>query len=70
MDVITLTSEIKETIDLDKMSSDELRKVVKHLWHKVASLSSCVEMNRWRNTPLTSGSITYLGNSAFDAIPT
>lgn len=69
MDVITLTSEVKETIDLDKMSPDELRKVVKHLWHKVASLSSQVEMNRWRNTPLT-GSITYLGNSALDAIPT
>lgn len=51
MDVITLTSEVKETIDLDKMSPDELRKVVKHLWHKVASLSSQVEMNRWRNTP-------------------
>ena len=70
MDVITLTSEVKETIDLDKMSPDELRKVVKHLWHKVASLSSQFEMNRWRNTPLTSGSITYLGNSAPDAIPT
>lgn len=69
MDVITLTSEVKETIDLDKMSPDELRKVVKHLWHKVASLSSQVEMNRWRNTPLTGG-ITYLGNSALDAIPT
>ncbi len=70
MDVITLTSEIKETIDLDKMSPDELRKVVKHLWHKVASLSSQVEMNRWRNTHLTGSSVTYLGNSALDAIPT
>lgn len=69
MDVITLTSEVKETIDLDKMSPDELGKVVKHLWHKVASLSSQVEMNRWRNTLLTGG-ITYLGNSALDAIPT
>lgn len=70
MDVITLISEVKETIDLDKMSPDELRKVVKHLWHKVASLSSQVEMNRWRNTHLTGGSVTYLGNSALDAIPT
>ena len=70
MDVITLTSEVKETIDLDKMSPDELRKVVKYLWHKVASLSSQVEMNRWRNTHLTSSSVTYLGNSALDAIPT
>lgn len=47
MDVITLTSEVKETIDLDKMSPDELRKVVKHLWHKVASLSSQVEMETY-----------------------
>lgn len=69
MDVITLTSEVKETIDLDKMSPDGLKKVVKHLWHEVASLSSQIEMNKWRNTPLT-GSIAYLGNSALDVSPT
>lgn len=70
MDIITLTSEVKETIDLDKMSPEELKKVVKHLWHEVASLSSQVRMERWRNTPLTGAGITYLGNNALDAIPT
>ena len=46
MDVITLTSEVKETIDLDKMSPDELRKVVKNLWHQVQSLSNKIDMER------------------------
>lgn len=46
MDVITLTSEVKETIDLDKMSPDELRKVVKNLWNQVQSLSNKIDMER------------------------
>lgn len=62
MDVITLTSEVKETIDLDKMSPDELRKVVKHLWHKVIDLSSEIDTNRWRYLS-QAGGITCLRNS-------
>lgn len=47
MDVITLTNEIKETIDLDEISPDELKKVVKHLWHKVAELSIRIDIGRY-----------------------
>lgn len=68
MDIITLTTEVKETIDLDQMSSEDLKKVVKHLWHEVQSLSSKVKTERWRYTPLKGG-VTYLGNSVSDAIP-
>lgn len=66
--MITLTSKIKETIDLDKMSPEELKKVVKHLWHEVASLSFKVRMETGRNTSLTGAGITYLGDTALNAI--
>lgn len=69
MDIITLTTEVKETIDLDQMSSEDLKKVVKHLWHEVQSLSSKIETERWRHTPLFGG-ITYQGNSLSDVTPT
>lgn len=52
MDTITLTSEIKETINLDEMSPDELRKVVKCLWHKVQLLSDKIDLECWRYTPI------------------
>lgn len=65
MDIITLTSEVKETIDLDKMSSEELRKVVKSLWHQVQSLSGKVDIERWRHTPI--GGTTYFGSSLTSA---
>ena len=65
MDIITLTSEVKETIDLDKMSPDELRKVVKSLWHQVQSLSSKVDTERWRHTSI--GGTTYFGSSLTSA---
>lgn len=69
MDIVTLTTEVKETIDLDQMSSEDLKKVVKHLWHEVQSLSSKIETERWRHTPLAGG-VTYLGNSLSDVTPT
>lgn len=58
MDIITLTTEVQETIDLDQMSSEDLKKVVKHLWHEVQSLSSQIKVESWRRAPLPGG-ITY-----------
>lgn len=68
MDIITLTTEVKETIDLDQMSSEDLKKVIKHLWHEVQSLSSKIETERWGHTSL--GGVTYLGNSLSYVTPT
>lgn len=68
MDIITLTTEVKETIDLDQMSSEDLKKVIKHLWHEVQSLSSKIETERWGYTSL--GGVTYLGNSLSYVTPT
>lgn len=69
MDIITLTTEVKETIDLDQMSSEDLKKVVKHLWHEVQSLSSKIGTECWRRTPM-SGGITYQRNSLSNVTPT
>ena len=41
MDVVTITDKVD--IDLDNMSLEELKKVVKHLYYKVQSLS--VDLN-------------------------
>lgn len=58
MDIITITSEVKETIDLDKMSQEDLKKVVKHLWHTVEFLLTQVDINKL-NYYTQSGGIAY-----------
>lgn len=58
MDVINLTTETKEEIDLDNMSPRQMMHIVKYLYHKVQSLSADLNIEK-----LKGNSIGYWGST-------